>query len=137
MENLIVYIDGASKGNPGKASIGLVIYSDKKRLLKKYGAPVGNATNNSAEYMALIAALIECLSYVPTNLDIKSDSLLLIRQMQGKYKVRDEWLKKLQFIANLLISRYNKVTLTHIPREENKEADKIAEEYVEAEHRLF
>jgi len=137
MENLTAYIDGASKGNPGRASIGFVIYSEKKGLVKKYGAHIGYATNNSAEYLALIAALIECLCYLPANLEIRSDSLLLIKQMQGKYRVRDEWLKKLQFIATLLISRYNKVSLRHIPREENREADRIAEEYVKDDAKLF
>ncbi|MBN1445035.1 MAG: ribonuclease HI family protein [Candidatus Omnitrophica bacterium] len=131
METLTVYIDGASKGNPGKASIGIVIYSEKK-LIKKYGVPIGNATNNSAEYMALITALIDCLSYCPADLEIKSDSQLLVKQMQKEYKVRDEGLQKLQFIASRLISRYNSVAFTHIPREENREADKAANQYMEA-----
>ena len=130
METLTVYIDGASKGNPGKASIGIVVYSDKK-LIKKYGAPIGNTTNNSAEYMALITALIDCLSYCPVNLEIKSDSQLLVKQMLGEYKVRDEGLQKLQFIAARLVSRYNSVAFTHIPREENSEADKAANQYIE------
>jgi len=130
METLTVYIDGASKGNPGKASIGIVVYSDKK-LIKQYGAPIGNTTNNSAEYIALITALIDCLSYCPANIEIKSDSQILVKQMQGEYKVRDETLQKLQFIAARLVSRYNRVVFTHIPREENREADKAANQYIE------
>ncbi len=133
MENLTVYIDGASKGNPGKASIGIVICSDDKTLLKKTGMSIGNATNNSAEYIALITALIDCFHYKPRQLEIKSDSLLLIRQMQSQYKVKDVWLQKLHFIASRLVSGYNKVVFTHIPREENKEADKIAKEHIEGD----
>jgi len=125
MKELTVYIDGASKGNPGKASIGIAIYSDKT-LIKKLGAQIGYATNNVAEYIALITALIECLNYTPDKLEIKSDSQLLIKQMQGKYRVKDRYLQKLQFIANRLKSLYHNVYFTHIMREENKEADRIA-----------
>ncbi|MCM8776919.1 MAG: ribonuclease HI family protein [Candidatus Omnitrophica bacterium] len=127
MKELTVYIDGASKGNPGKASIGVVIYSDKI-LLKKTGASIGDATNNVAEYIALITALIECLNYKPEKLEIKSDSQLLVRQMEGIYRIKDRYLQKLQFIATRLISLYNNVSFSYIPREENKEADKIAED---------
>jgi ribonuclease HI len=130
MGNLTVYIDGASKGNPGKASIGIVIYSDNNKILKKFGTSIGNATNNTAEYMALITVLIECLPYHPEQMEIRSDSLLLVRQMQGRYRVKDAWLQKLQFIASRLISGYKKVVFTHIQREGNKEADKIANEYI-------
>lgn len=126
MKELTVYIDGASKGNPGKASIGFVIYSDKTPL-KKFGTTIGEATNNIAEYIALITALIECLPYRPEKLEIKSDSQLLIRQMQGTYRVKDRYLQKLQFIATRLISLYNEVRFTYISREENSEADKVAQ----------
>ncbi|MGI6595972.1 MAG: ribonuclease HI family protein [Elusimicrobia bacterium] len=126
MKELTVYIDGASRGNPGKASIGLVIYSDKT-LLKKIGVRIGVATNNVAEYTALITALIECIRYKPDKLKIKSDSQLLVRQMEGTYKTKDEYLKKLNFIATRLISLFDSVSLTHIPREENEMADKVAE----------
>ncbi|HOL22691.1 MAG TPA: ribonuclease HI family protein [bacterium] len=127
MKELTVYIDGASKGNPGKASIGLIIYSDKT-LLKKVGASIGEATNNVAEYIALIIALIECLRYRPEKIEVRSDSQLLVRQMQGTYRVKDRYLQKLQFIATRLISLYNNVYFLYIPREENKEADKTAED---------
>lgn len=130
MDNLTVYIDGASKGNPGKASIGIVICSEDKTLLKKTGISIGNATNNVAEYLALITALIDCIAYKPEQLEIKSDSQLLIKQMQGQYKVKDAWLQKFHFIASRLVSGYNKVVFTHIPREENREADKAANEYI-------
>ncbi len=137
MDNLTVYIDGASKGNPGRASIGIVICGDGKKTLKKTGVSIGTSTNNVAEYMALITALIDCIAYKPQQLEIRSDSLLLIKQMQGQYKVKDEWLKKLHFIASRLVSGYNKVVFTHIPREENTEADKTANEYIQNSGMLF
>jgi ribonuclease HI len=133
MDKITVYIDGASKGNPGKASIGIIVYSDGKSLLKKTGIPIGNATNNTAEYIALITALIDCLHYKPKQIEIKSDSLLLVRQMQGRYKVKDTGLQKFHFIAGRLVSGYNNVVFTHIPREENKEADKIANEHIKGD----
>ncbi|MCX8082522.1 MAG: ribonuclease HI family protein [bacterium] len=126
MKEITAYIDGASKGNPGKASIGIVIYSEGV-LLKKISASIGEATNNIAEYTALITALIECLQYKPEKLEIRSDSQILIRQMQGSYRVRDKYLQKLYFIATHLIALYNNVSFIHIPREENKEADKVAQ----------
>lgn len=130
MDTFTVYIDGASKGNPGKSSIGIVIYHNGRTPLKKTGMYIGNATNNVAEYIALITALIDCAKYKPQHIEIKSDSLLLIKQMQGEYKVKDPWLQKLHFISTRLVSWYNKVVFTHISREENIEADRVANEYI-------
>lgn len=130
MDNLTVYIDGASKGNPGRASIGIVICPDGRTPMKKTGRSIGEATNNVAEYIALITALIDCAGYKPKQLQVKSDSLLLIKQMEGQYKVKDPWLQKLHFIASRLVSGYNSVVFTHIPREQNTEADKVANEHI-------
>ena len=129
MEKLTVFIDGASHGNPGKSSIGIVIYGDGE-LLKKTGKYIGTGTNNIAEYMALIYALIECLKYKIKKIEIKSDSLLLVKQMKREYKIKDKYLQKLKMIADKLIENYENVEITYIPREENKEADKIASEYL-------
>ncbi|MCK9265791.1 ribonuclease HI family protein [bacterium] len=131
MKKLIAYIDGASKGNPGKASLGFLIQDNTGKVLKESGASIGNATCNIAEYMALIAALIDCLEFECTELEIRSDSQLLIKQMQGSYKVKDEWLKKMNLIAERLVKRYKKVDFIHIPREENKQADKLANSHIE------
>jgi len=131
MDKIVIYIDGASKGNPGKASTGIVIQDSGGTTLKECGDSIGNATCNVAEYLALITALIEGFAFKCSDIEIRSDSLLLVRQMLGTYKVKNEWLKQLKLIAERLSGQYAKVTFTHIPREKNKQADKIANSYIE------
>ncbi|HOV21679.1 MAG TPA: ribonuclease HI family protein [bacterium] len=127
MKKLTVFIDGASRGNPGNASIGIVIYENGNLLMEK-GEYIGVGTNNIAEYMALIYSLIECIKLKAKNIEIKSDSLLLVKQIKGEYKVKNEFIKKLNIIANKLIENFNTFEIKYIPREENKKADKIASE---------
>ncbi len=131
MEKITIYIDGASKGNPGKASIGTIIKDSSGRTLKEFGRTLGNATNNAAEYIALITGLVESLQFAGKEIEIKSDSLLLVKQMQGLYKVKNDWLHQLKGIAEHIASKHEKVTYTHIPREENRQADKLANENAE------
>lgn len=126
MKKIIAYIDGASKGNPGEASIGFIAYSENGAILQKHGDGIGTATNNVAEYVALITALIKCFQYTPDKLEIRSDSLLLVRQMTGEYKVRDHHLQQFHFIASRLTETYKKVVFVHVPREENRQADSLA-----------
>ena len=125
MDNLILYIDGASKGNPGESSFAFLIY-ENNALVKKYGAPIGITTNNVAEYFAFIFGIIECVHLKVANLTVYADSLLLVKQLKGEYKVKNEWLKRLHFIARNLMSKCKKVEVIHIPREKNKLADKLA-----------
>jgi len=129
MEKLTVFIDGASRGNPGKSSIGIVIYGDGE-LIEETGKYIGIGTNNVAEYMALIYSLIECLKYNIKKIEVKSDSLLLVKQMKKEYKIKNGYLQKLKIIADKLIENYESFEITYIPREENKKADKIASRYL-------
>jgi ribonuclease HI len=120
------FIDGASSGNPGHAGIGVVIYKGKDQVLmeSKY---IGEATNNVAEYSALLHLLDMAIKHKIKQLDIYSDSELLVKQISGEYKVRDEKLQ--EFVKQALA--YKKTilyTVTHIPREKNKEADKLSKE---------
>lgn len=131
MKKLIAHIDGASKGNPGNAAIGFTIQDNLGNILKEGGASIGHATCNVAEYIALISVLIDGLEFDCDLLEVRSDSQLLVRQMEGSYKVKDEWLRKLNFIAERLVRRYKKVVFIHIPREENKQADKLANIHIE------
>ena len=131
MKKLIVYIDGTSKGNPGKASIGFIIQDNSGKILKQGGASIGTTTCNVAEYIALITGLIEAFNFSREEVEVRSDSLLLVRQMQGRYKIKNEWLQKLNFIAGRLVAQYKKLTFVHIARQENKQADKLANSYIE------
>ena len=138
MKKIIIFTDGGARGNPGPAGAGAVICNEKGEKMKEYGKYLGdNLTNNEAEYMAAIFGLEKFKASFgkrlakEAELTLCVDSELLAKQMQGKYKVKDAWLQKLQFIASRLVSGYNKVVFTHIPRAENKEADRVAGKYIE------
>jgi len=129
MSHLKIYIDGASKGNPGESGIGIVIYQDG-RVIKKISNYIGSATNNAAEYTALIFALEEALLLKAGSLEIQTDSQLLARQLNRLYKVRDEGIRNFYNRATRLLTGFEKVLINHIPREQNKLADKLATEAV-------
>jgi ribonuclease HI len=116
-ERIYAYIDGASKGNPGKAAIGIVIKDCYGNTVERYKAAIGEATNNTAEYTALKAAL-NLASRYSNNITIMSDSMLLVNQMNGVYKVKGKG----------LIVEYRLVR-----RESNKEADALANEALHEE----
>jgi len=132
MNKFIIYTDGASKGNPGPACIGVVICDEEGNVLREYSKDIGNATNNEAEYQAVIFALkkIKALYGKKTaknaEIEIRSDSELLVSQLNRKYKILDPKIQKF-FIQlwNLTID-FKKVIFTLIPREANKRADKLA-----------
>ena len=125
MNHLEIYIDGASKGNPGKSGIGVVIYQNN-RLVKNIASYIGVATNNVAEYTALIYALEEALLLKASSLKINTDSQLLARQLNKIYKVRNEGIISLYNRAVHLLSGFDNVLISHIPREKNTVADKLA-----------
>ena len=120
-----VYIDGASRGNPGPAGAGAV-FVDGQRIVRQFGRPLGQTTNNVAEYLALIYALQEALRAGYRQLTVKTDSELLARQMAGRYRVRDEQLRVLHEVARHLVEGFTRCEIRHIPREENTAADRLA-----------
>jgi len=129
MSHFEIYIDGASKGNPGQSAIGVAIYKDGK-LIKSLSNYIGSATNNAAEYTALIYALEEALLLKAKSLVINTDSQLLARQLNKIYKVRHEQIKNFYERALRLCGGFEKITVNHIPREKNKLADKLANEAI-------
>ena len=132
MTELEIYIDGASKGNPGPSGIGVVICQGKETL-KNISVYIGNATNNIAEYTALIYALQEALILKAEILKINTDSQLLARQLNKIYKVKHENIIGLYNQALNLLAGFKKVSINDIPREENKGADKWATEAIKKE----
>jgi ribonuclease HI len=122
-----VFIDGAARGNPGPASIGVVI-KDGPKTLEEIGAYIGNTTNNVAEYMALIRGLEEVLMRGFKSANFFSDSELLVKQLNGEYKVKHENLVPLHYHILTLVDRMKDFSIKHVPREKNKEADKMANE---------
>lgn len=125
MRRLEIYIDGASKGNPGPAGVGVIICQDGQ-VLKNISGYIGNATNNVAEYTALIYALEEALLLKAERLKVNTDSQLLYRQIQKEYKVKNPHIIGLYQQAVRLISGFKEVSFSHIPRTENCGADKLA-----------
>lgn len=129
MSHLDIYIDGASKGNPGHSGIGVVICS-QGRTIKNISSYIGKATNNIAEYTALIYALEEALLLKAKTLKINTDSQLLARQLNKVYKVKHPGIINLFNRVTRLLAGFEKVLVNHIPREENRGADKLANEAV-------
>ena len=124
--HLIAHIDGGARGNPGPAGYGVYIEEEGHGPVAQIYGFLGVATNNVAEYAALLALLEYAVSRRPDRLQVMSDSQLLIRQMQGRYKVKDARLKLLHGAAKRLIGVIGGVDLVHVPREENREADALA-----------
>lgn len=130
-KNIIIRIDGAARGNPGPAGVGGVIEDEKGQMLKEISEYVGETTNNVAEYLSLIAALKEAADYRAESLVVYSDSELLVRQINGEYKIKNEGLKPLVFEAIVLLNAYRDVSVNYVPREENKQADKLANQAID------
>lgn len=122
---LEIFVDGACSGNPGPAGIGVVIRRDGKTVAE-ISRPIGEATNNIAEYSALICALQEALVLKAAQVKIFTDSELMFHQLTGSYKVKDQKLKLLYDQVQQLKRGFANVELAHVPREKNKEADKLA-----------
>ena len=122
-----IYIDGASSGNPGKIGIGYVIYKGDK-LIKEESISLGVQTNNFAEYMALVFALIDSINMNEKEVSVFSDSNLLCEQINGKFKVKNQNIYSLFVLAKNLISKLKKFSIKHIEREKNKEADRLAKQ---------
>ena len=125
----ILYFDGSSKNNPGRGGAGAVLYqkTDKETEIFAFSHFVGeNVTNNAAEYTGLIIGLTECLKRGVKNLCVKGDSLLVIQQMRGVYKVKSENLKGVYVQAKDLASQFEAIEFIHVYREENTRADELS-----------
>ena len=129
MKRLEIYVDGASRGNPGPASYGVCIRKDSGEGFIEFSEYIGETTNSIAEYQALIRALIEAKKMKAEELDIFTDSQLVARQFEGVYKVRHETLKEIMARVRELENEFSRVTVKHIPRSShpgNRRADRLA-----------
>lgn len=134
-EPLILRTDGASRGNPGHAAAGVVIERADGTLVARGKKYLGVITNNQAEYRALILGLKSVSRYTPSAVQIFMDSELIVRQMNGQYRVKDETLRPLYNEARALADALPAVTLTHVLRGKNKLADALANEALDEEAR--
>lgn len=141
-KKLTIYTDGGSRGNPGPAAFGYVIKDANGNMLKGHGEAIGKATNNEAEYQAVIAALKKAKQMLGkekskrTHMEVRMDSELAVRQLSGAYKIENEKLQPLFMkIWNLRVELGGNISFAHIPREENKEADRMVNEALDAEQK--
>jgi len=126
IKEIVLHFDGASRGNPGPAAYGVVAESLDGAPVAAFSKFLGEATNNQAEYEGLLAALEFARSNGYTRLRILSDSELLVRQMNGQYKVKSDGLKPLWERARRAAAAFESCSFRHVPREENREADRLA-----------
>jgi len=134
---IIIYADGGSRNNPGPAAAGVVITDDKGKILKEYSRYLGEATNNQAEYEAVIFALQKAKQLRIKELEIRIDSDLIGKQLLGEYKIKDPDLQPLFIKAWNLRLDFEKVDIKIIPREQNKKADKLVNQELDSRNKLF
>ena len=125
--------DGGARGNPGPAAFGYVLETEDGTVLDARGETIGVATNNVAEYRALIAGLEKAVELGIEELEVVSDSELLVKQMQGEYKVKNEALRDLNDEANFLERKLGRVRYKAVRREHNELADKLVNEALDRE----
>ena len=126
IKRVIIFTDGAAESNPGPAAIGATIKDEQGRPITSISQGIGRATNNQAEYRAVIAALEKAIRLGAEQVDIRSDSELVVKQISGKYRVKNAALKPLYQQVKQLQSLLEGFTITHIPRQQNTEADRLA-----------
>ena len=126
VKKVVIYADGASLGNPGPAAIGAIIKDEQGNLITTISQRIGTTTNNQAEYRAIIAALEKAISLGAREVELRSDSELVVKQINGLYRVKKTTLRPLYQKVVQLIGSLEGFTVTRIPRQQNREADRLA-----------
>jgi len=132
---LTILVDGASRGNPGEAGCGAVLFNPEGESVRELSRYLGKATNNVAEYAGLLMGLEEALKLLVKRLRVESDSELLVRQLNGIYKVKEPRLIELNQKARELLRRFESYRIIHVRREQNRIADKLANQGIDAHHK--
>ena len=132
MKKLIINTDGAARGNPGHAGIGVVIKDAKGVIVREIFEYIGETTNNQAEYKALLKALVAAGELGAEQIEIFADSELMVNQLKGLYKVKNEGLRPLFNNAKELLRKFKVCNIGYVPREKNKEADELANKAIDS-----
>ncbi len=127
-----LFTDGGARGNPGPAAFAYVLEADDGAVVAAHGETIGVATNNVAEYRGLVAGLAKALELGVSDVEVVSDSELLVKQMRGEYKVKNEALRELSLQAARLARRLEQVEYRHVRRAENELADRLVNEALDA-----
>ena len=127
-----LFTDGGARGNPGPAAFAYVLEADDGTVLAAHGETIGVATNNVAEYRGLVAGLEKAVELGVEDVDVVSDSELLVKQMRGEYRVKNEALQELSLEATRLARRLGRVGYRHVRRAQNELADRLVNEALDA-----
>lgn len=125
MGKLTINVDGGARGNPGPAAIGVVVRNDDGAVVEAVGETIGRATNNVAEYKAMLRGLELALAHGADEVEMIGDSELIIRQIEGRYKVKKADLKPFHAEAKDLLEKFDRWTVRHVKREQNSDADAL------------
>ena len=128
MTKLTVNVDGGARGNPGPAAIGVVVRDGAGEVLEEHGERIGRATNNVAEYRALLRGIELAASHGAGELELVGDSELVVRQVEGRYKVKDATMKELHAEVKRALSDFDSWSIRHVRREQNADADRLVNE---------
>ena len=131
MEKLIVNVDGGARGNPGPAAIGAVVQSPAGEVLEERGERIGRATNNVAEYRALLLGIERAAELGASELELVGDSELVVRQVKGEYKVKDANLRELHTEVKRALGNFERWSIRHVRRAENAEADRLVNQVLD------
>jgi ribonuclease HI len=125
MSKLTVNVDGGSRGNPGPAAIGVVVQGPGGELLEERGEQIGPATNNVAEYRAVLLGIERASAHGASELELVGDSELVVRQVEGRYKVKDPTLRELHAEVKRALQHFAHWSIRHVRREQNEDADRL------------
>lgn len=125
---LVINTDGLSKNNPGPAAIGAILKDVRGKTVATISQAIGVASNNEAEYCAIITAMEKALKLGAKQVELRSDSELVVNQLNGRYKIKSTNLRPLYLQAAQLLGQFDKVAIIYVPREQNTEADRLANE---------
>jgi ribonuclease HI len=136
VDEVVVWTDGGARGNPGPAGVGVVVARPDGTVLAEVAEGIGWATNNVAEYRAVIAGLEQARALGARRVRVRADSLLLVQQLRGQWKVKNAGLQPLWAEATRLARSFERVTFEHVPRERNRAADALANKAMDAQGRV-
>jgi ribonuclease HI len=125
MAKLTVNVDGGARGNPGPAAIGAVVRDEDGTVLEERGERIGRATNNVAEYKALLLGIELAAAHGATELELVGDSELIVRQVEGRYKVKNAGMKELHAEVKGALAGFERWSIRHVRREQNADADRL------------
>ncbi|MBK5218985.1 MAG: ribonuclease HI family protein [Thermoleophilia bacterium] len=128
MSALTVNVDGGARGNPGPAAIGVVVRDADGEIVEERGERIGRATNNVAEYRALLLGIELAAAHGATELELVGDSELVVRQVEGRYKVKDATMRELHTQVKQALSEFDSWSIRHVRREHNADADRLVNE---------